>query len=57
VNSINWARVVAQMVYYFTSAVSLGAPFREVSFAVPTGNFGDVLAGYVAKRMGCRCRG
>jgi threonine synthase len=52
VNSINWARVVAQMVYYFTSAVSLGAPFREVSFAVPTGNFGDVLAGYVAKRMG-----
>ena len=40
------------MVYYFTSAVSLGAPFREVSFAVPTGNFGDVLAGYVAKRMG-----
>ena len=52
VNSINWARVVAQMVYYFTSAVALGAPFRNVSFAVPTGNFGDVLAGYVAKRMG-----
>ncbi len=52
VNSINWARVVAQMVYYFTSAVALGSPFREVSFAVPTGNFGDVLAGYVAKRMG-----
>jgi threonine synthase len=52
VNSINWARVVAQMVYYFTSAVSLGAPHREVSFSVPTGNFGDVLAGYVAKRMG-----
>ena len=52
VNSINWARVVAQMVYYFTSAVALGAPFRQVSFAVPTGNFGDVLAGYVAKRMG-----
>ena len=52
VNSINWARVVAQMVYYFTSAVALGAPLREVSFAVPTGNFGDVLAGYVAKRMG-----
>lgn len=52
VNSINWARVVAQTVYYFTSAVSLGAPFRAVSFAVPTGNFGDVLAGYVAKRMG-----
>jgi threonine synthase len=52
VNSINWARVVAQMVYYFTSAVSLGAPHRRVSFAVPTGNFGDVLAGYIAKRMG-----
>ena len=52
VNSINWARVVAQTVYYFTSAVALGAPFRKVSFAVPTGNFGDVLAGYVAKRMG-----
>jgi threonine synthase len=52
VNSINWARVVAQMVYYFTSAVALGAPHRHVSFAVPTGNFGDVLAGYIAKRMG-----
>lgn len=52
VNSINWARVVAQMVYYFTSAVSLGAPHRRVSFAVPTGNFGDVLAGYIAKHMG-----
>ncbi|WP_159730436.1 threonine synthase [Methylosinus sp. Ce-a6] len=52
VNSINWARVVAQTAYYFTSAVALGAPFREVSFSVPTGNFGDVLAGYVAKRMG-----
>jgi threonine synthase len=52
VNSINWARVVAQTVYYFTSAVSLGAPLRKLSFAVPTGNFGDVLAGYVAKRIG-----
>ncbi|MBI1981376.1 MAG: threonine synthase, partial [Methylocystis sp.] len=52
VNSINWARVVAQTVYYFTSAVALGAPHRHMSFAVPTGNFGDVLAGYVAKRMG-----
>ncbi|MBU3888643.1 threonine synthase [Methylosinus sporium] len=52
VNSINWARVVAQTAYYFTSAVALGAPHREVSFAVPTGNFGDVLAGYVAERMG-----
>jgi threonine synthase len=52
VNSINWARVVAQTVYYFTSAVVLGAPRRPVSFAVPTGNFGDVLAGYIAKRMG-----
>lgn len=52
VNSINWARIAAQVVYYFTSAVALGAPGRKVSFAVPTGNFGDVLAGYVAKRMG-----
>jgi threonine synthase len=52
VNSINWARVVAQMVYYFTGGVALGAPHRPISFAVPTGNFGDVLAGYVAKRMG-----
>jgi threonine synthase len=52
VNSINWARIVAQVVYYFTSAVVLGAPHRPVSFTVPTGNFGDILAGYIAKRMG-----
>ncbi len=52
VNSINWARILAQIVYYMTSAVSLGAPHRKVSFAVPTGNFGDVLAGWFAKRMG-----
>ncbi|MFE1600388.1 threonine synthase [Methylobacterium sp. ID0610] len=52
VNSINWARVAAQAVYYFTSAVALGAPHRPVSFSVPTGNFGDILAGWVAKRMG-----
>ena len=52
VNSINWARVAAQTVYYFTAAVSLGAPLRPVSFSVPTGNFGDILAGWVAKRMG-----
>ncbi|NNK79411.1 MAG: threonine synthase [Litoreibacter sp.] len=52
VNSINWARVLAQVVYYFTSAVSLGAPDRAVSFTVPTGNFGDIFAGYIAKRMG-----
>ncbi len=52
VNSINWARVVAQIVYFFTSAVALGAPHRPVSFTVPTGNFGDILAGYVSKRMG-----
>ena len=52
VNSINWARVAAQVVYYFTSAVALGAPERPVSFSVPTGNFGDILAGWVAKRMG-----
>ena len=52
VNSINWARIVAQIVYYFTCAVALGAPSRAVSFAVPTGNFGDVLAGYYARKMG-----
>lgn len=52
VNSINWGRIVAQVVYYFTAAVALGAPHRAVSFTVPTGNFGDVFAGYVAKRMG-----
>jgi threonine synthase len=52
VNSINWARVMAQIVYYFTSAVSLGAPERLVSFSVPTGNFGDIFAGYIAKQMG-----
>lgn len=52
VNSINWARVLAQVVYYFTAAVSLGAPHRAVSFTVPTGNFGDIFAGYIAKRMG-----
>jgi threonine synthase len=52
VNSINWARVLAQTVYYFTAAVSLGAPHRQVSFTVPTGNFGDIFAGYAAKRMG-----
>jgi threonine synthase len=52
VNSINWARIVAQVVYYFTAAVALGAPHRKVAFTVPTGNFGDVFAGYVAARMG-----
>jgi threonine synthase len=52
VNSINWARVAAQAVYYFTAAVALGAPHRPVSFSVPTGNFGDILAGWAAKRMG-----
>ena len=52
VNSINWARIVAQAVYYFTAAVALGAPHRKVAFTVPTGNFGDIYAGYVASRMG-----
>lgn len=52
VNSINWARIMPQIVYYFTSALSLGAPDRAVSFTVPTGNFGDVFAGFVAKQMG-----
>ncbi|MGE3231541.1 MAG: threonine synthase, partial [Hyphomicrobium sp.] len=52
VNSINWARIVAQVTYYFVAAVALGAPAREIAFSVPTGNFGDILAGWVAKRMG-----
>jgi len=52
VNSINWGRIMAQIVYYFTSAVALGAPSRKVSFSVPTGNFGDIFAGYVAHKMG-----
>ncbi len=52
VNSINWGRIMAQVVYYFTAASSLGAPDRDVSFSVPTGNFGDVFAGYVARQMG-----
>ncbi|MDZ4313017.1 MAG: threonine synthase [Cypionkella sp.] len=52
VNSINWARVLAQVVYYFSAAVALGAPERSVSFTVPTGNFGDIFAGYIARKMG-----
>jgi len=52
VNSINWVRIVAQAVYYFTAAASLGAPGRKIAFTVPTGNFGDIYAGYVAERMG-----
>jgi threonine synthase len=52
VNSINWARVLVQVVYYFTAAVALGAPHRAVSFTVPTGNFGDIYAGSIARRMG-----
>ncbi|HRK17544.1 MAG TPA: threonine synthase [Hyphomicrobiaceae bacterium] len=52
VNSINWARIAAQVTYYFVAAVALGAPHRKVSFSVPTGNFGDIFAGYVARCMG-----
>lgn len=52
VNSINWARIVAQVTYYFAAATALGAPHRKVAFAVPTGNFGDIFAGYVARCMG-----
>lgn len=52
VNSINWARLMAQVVYYFYAALQLGAPQRKVAFSVPTGNFGDVFAGYVAAKMG-----
>ena len=52
VNSINWARLMAQVVYYFASAVQFGSPHRQVAYSVPTGNFGDVFAGYVAAKMG-----
>jgi threonine synthase len=52
VNSINWGRIVAQVTYYFVAAAALGAPDRLVTFAVPTGNFGDIFAGHVAKMMG-----
>ena len=52
VNSINWARIMAQIVYYFWASLSLGGPHRKVSFSVPTGNFGDIFAGYLASKMG-----
>jgi threonine synthase len=52
VNSINWARIMAQIVYYFSAALALGGPLRPVSFSVPTGNFGDIFAGYLARQMG-----
>ena len=52
VNSINWARIMAQIVYYFSTAAALGAPNRDISFCVPTGNFGDIFAGFCAKQMG-----
>jgi len=52
VNSINWARIMAQIVYYFHAAIQLGAPHRSVAFSVPTGNFGDIFAGYLARNMG-----
>jgi threonine synthase len=52
VNSINWARLMAQVVYYFAAALQLGGPERKLAFSVPTGNFGDVFAGHVAARMG-----
>ncbi|MGZ8754624.1 MAG: threonine synthase, partial [Acidimicrobiia bacterium] len=56
VNSINWVRIMAQVAYYFAAALAMGAPQREVSFAVPTGNFGNVFAAYVARRMGVPIR-
>jgi threonine synthase len=52
VNSINWGRIIAQLTYYFAASAALGGPQRCVQFAVPTGNFGDVFAGYAAKAMG-----
>ena len=52
VNSINWARIMAQIVYYFSTATSLGSPDRDISFTIPTANFGDIFAGFSAKKMG-----
>jgi threonine synthase len=52
VNSINWARILGQIPYYFSTAVALGSPDRDIAFCVPTGNFGDIFAGYAASRMG-----
>jgi threonine synthase len=52
VNSINWARIMAQIVYYFHASLSLGGPHKEIAFSVPTGNFGDIFAGYLAKKLG-----
>ena len=52
INSINWARIMAQIVYYFTTAIALGAPEKKVSFSVPTGNFGNVFAAHCARKMG-----
>lgn len=52
VNSINWLRILAQVVYYFYAGLALGAPFRRLAFCVPTGNFGDIYAGYLARQMG-----
>jgi threonine synthase len=52
VNSINWARIAAQIPYYVAAALAMGAPEREVAFAVPTGNFGNVLAAWAARRIG-----
>ncbi|MAS24425.1 MAG: threonine synthase [Oceanospirillaceae bacterium] len=52
VNSINWARIMAQIVYYFYSSLNLGGPLRSMAYSVPTGNFGDIFAGYMAKKMG-----
>jgi threonine synthase len=52
VNSINWARIMAQIVYYFAAGTALGAPDRAIAFSVPTGNFGNVFAAYAARRMG-----
>src|SRR4029077_3931704 len=54
VNSINWARIAAQTVYYFAAGAALGAPARPISFSVPTGNFGNVYSGHVARRLGLR---
>ncbi|AGI27085.1 Threonine synthase [Candidatus Portiera aleyrodidarum] len=56
INSINWARILAQTVYYIVSAISVGAPYREISFTVPSANFGNIFAGYIAYKMGLPIR-
>ena len=54
INSVNWARLIPQVVYYFFSAFMVGAPQKKISFSVPTGNFGNIFSGWIAKQMVCQ---